>query len=74
MVDVHIHLREREIDAVGGQFVQLQVRVWVESDNYWAVFYDYNERIYNELPSHGINFPFPQMDVHINHVVEKPVS
>ena len=60
------------VNELADSSVQLQVRAWVESDNYWAVFYDYNERIYNELPSHGINFPFPQMDVHINHVAEKP--
>lgn len=59
------------VNELANSSVQLQVRAWVESDNYWAVFYDYNERIYNELPSHGISFPFPQMDVHINHVAEK---
>lgn len=60
------------VNQLADSSVQLQVRAWVESANYWAVFYDYNERIYNELPSHGINFPFPQMDVHINHVAQKP--
>jgi len=53
------------VNELADSSIQLQVRAWVESPNYWAVFYDYNERIYKELPSHGINFPFPQMDVHI---------
>lgn len=55
------------VNELADSSIQLQVRAWVESANYWSVFYDYNERIYNELPSHGINFPFPQMDVHIRH-------
>ena len=42
------------------------MRVWVKSDDYWQVLWDFNERIYNELPKHGIQFPFPQLDVHIN--------
>lgn len=44
----------------------IKVRAWVKSADYWKVFYHYNERFYNELPRHGINFPFPQMDVHIS--------
>lgn len=53
------------VNELSDSGIQLQVRAWVESANYWSVFYDYNERIYNELPSHGISFPFPQMDIHI---------
>ncbi len=45
--------------------VNLTVRAWVENADYWNVFFEYNERFYNELPKAGINFPFPQMDVHI---------
>lgn len=60
------------VNELADSSIQLQVRAWVESSNYWSVFYDYNERIYNELPAHGINFPFPQMDVHIRQAVEQP--
>lgn len=45
--------------------VNLTVRAWTLNSTYWAVFFQYNERFYNELPAHGINFPFPQMDVHL---------
>lgn len=47
--------------------VNLKVTVWARTSDYWDVFFSINERIYNELPAAGINFPFPQMDVHINH-------
>lgn len=40
-------------------------RAWVNSDDYWTLFYQVNEQIYNELPKNGIHFPFPQMDVHV---------
>lgn len=53
------------VSEMADSSIQLSARVWVRSSDYWNVFYDYNERIYTELPSHGINFPFPQMDVHI---------
>lgn len=46
--------------------IDLTVRAWTESANYWGVFHNTNERIYNELPSHGINFPYPHVEVIMN--------
>ncbi|MCH5334559.1 MAG: mechanosensitive ion channel family protein [Alistipes sp.] len=45
--------------------VKLFVRVWVNTADYWDVFYSLNERIYTILPQKGIEFPFPQLDVTI---------
>lgn len=45
--------------------VDLHVRAWTLTKDYWGVYYDYNERFYNELPGCGISFPFPQLDVHL---------
>lgn len=45
--------------------VNLSIRVWTNTADYWTVFFEYNERFYKELPQHGLNFPFPQMDVHL---------
>lgn len=45
--------------------VNLSIRAWVKSADYWGVYFDINERIYNTLPECGLNFPFPQMDVHL---------
>ena len=53
------------VDELADSSVVLKARAWVHRDDYWSVFYDINEKIYKELPSAGINFPFPQMDVHM---------
>lgn len=53
------------VAEMGASSVDLQVRAWTKTAEYWNVFYYYNEKFYNELPSHGINFPFPQLDVHV---------
>ena len=45
--------------------VVIVARAWTKSEDYWTFTFDVNEQVYNELPKHGINFPFPQMDVHI---------
>lgn len=49
--------------------VDITLRVWTSTEDYWPVFFDMNERIYREFPKEGMRFPFPQMDVHVkNHV------
>lgn len=53
------------LDNLGASSVDLKVRAWVKSEDYWTVYYNINQRIYTELPRPGISFPFPQMDVHI---------
>ncbi len=46
--------------------VTLTVRAWTKTADYWDVFFDNNERFYNELPARGLHFPFPQVDVHVS--------
>jgi small conductance mechanosensitive channel len=46
--------------------VNLTVRVWVNASDFWGVFFDTNEKVYNEFNASGINIPFPQMDVHVH--------
>ena len=53
------------VAALADSSVNLTVRAWVANADYWDVFFEYNERFYKELPKAGINFPFPQMDVHV---------
>ena len=48
--------------------IDLTLRAWAHTDDYWPVFFEMNERIYKELPQHGFTFPFPQMDVNMKNV------
>ncbi|MEZ7499099.1 mechanosensitive ion channel [Flavobacterium sp. Arc3] len=45
--------------------VNFAVRVWVDSPNYWGVFFDMNEKVYTKFPDYDLNIPFPQIDVHV---------
>ena len=53
------------LKELGDNAVVLLVRCWTANSDYWGLYFDINERIYKELPTKGINFPFPQLDVHI---------
>lgn len=44
--------------------VNFAVRVWVKSSDYWNVFFETQEAIYEEFNKQGISFPFPQLTVH----------
>ncbi len=42
------------------------VRVWVKSEDYWGVFFEMNEKVYNTFEKEGLSIPYPQMDVHVH--------
>lgn len=54
------------VSALSDSSVDLSLRMWVDNADYWSVFFDMNELIYKTLPAHGINFPFPHLDVNVN--------
>jgi len=45
--------------------VNITTRLWVKGADYWDVYFDTMEAVYNTFNDNGINIPFPQMDVHI---------
>ena len=52
------------VNELADSSVNLKVSAWVASADYWGLYHTINERIYNELPDAGINFPFPQLQIH----------
>ena len=45
--------------------VNLVVRPWVNSADYWAVKFAFTEAVKLRFDQEGIGIPFPQMDVHV---------
>lgn len=50
--------------ALADSSVNVVVRVWVKSEDYWDVFFSMNKAVYATFNKEGINFPFPQITVH----------
>ena len=54
------------LSTLAASSIDLTVRAWVKSADYWEVYFSYNELVYKQLEKRaGVSFPFPQMDVHI---------
>lgn len=54
------------VTSLGDSAVNVDVRVWVEKADYWDVLFSLNEQIYNTIMAHpNLEFPFPQLDVHV---------
>ncbi|MAG75812.1 MAG: mechanosensitive ion channel protein [Colwelliaceae bacterium] len=62
-------LKEPSVDifvsAHADSSVNFVVRPWVDSNNYWPVYFDTHERVKIAFDKAGITIPFPQRDVHI---------
>ncbi len=53
------------VASLGDSAVVLTVRFWTSYADMYPAAADVLEQIYTELPKKNVNFPFPQMDVHI---------
>lgn len=54
------------LSELGDSSVNFAVKAWVNSADYWDVFYDINEKVYKKFGDYKLNIPFPQMDVHLH--------
>lgn len=52
------------LGALAESSVDITVRVWVKSADYWDVFFQTNETVYTQFNKLGISFPYPQLTVH----------
>lgn len=52
------------LSSLGPSTINIIVRVWVNADNFAAVQFDLNEKVYRQFPLAGLTFPFPQMEIH----------
>lgn len=54
------------VAELGASSVDLVVRPWVKTDDYWKVKFDITEKIKQVFDEKSISFPFPQTDVHLH--------
>uniref|UniRef100_UPI004047D99C mechanosensitive ion channel family protein n=1 Tax=Roseivirga sp. TaxID=1964215 RepID=UPI004047D99C len=53
------------VGNLGDSSVDITVRAWVNTPDYWDVNWDMIENVKKEFDKQGISIPFPQRDVHL---------
>jgi len=53
------------IGELADSSINLWVRPWVRTDDYWAFKWDYTEAVKKRFDEEGIGIPFPQRDIHV---------
>lgn len=53
------------VGELGDSAVVFYFRVWVNTADFWPVYFDTMEKVKNRLDENEIGIPFPQMDVHV---------
>jgi small conductance mechanosensitive channel len=53
------------VSELGESSVNLVVRPWVRTADYWGVYFRLTEKIKMTFDDEGISFPFPQRDLHV---------
>ncbi len=58
------------LTSLGDNSVNLSLRMWTNSADYWGVFFTLQEQMKEAFDREGISFPFPQRTVHIQQQAE----
>ena len=53
------------LNKLNDSSVDLVIRCWTSREDYWDVYFDINEKIYNAFNEQNIDIPFPQMTMHM---------
>lgn len=56
------------VSQLGDSSVNLVLRMFVRTEDYWAVYFDTLEKVKTTFDAEGITIPFPQRDVHLYEV------
>ena len=51
--------------SLGDNSVNLSLRMWTKTEDYWGVFFELQEKAKLEFDAAGISIPFPQRTVHL---------
>ena len=54
------------VTALNSSSIDLQLRVWVKTADYWTVHNAMTQGVYETLGANNIHIPFHQLQVHIN--------
>ncbi|MBB5211599.1 mechanosensitive ion channel family protein [Microbulbifer hydrolyticus] len=62
------------VRALADSSVNLHLRAWAKTDEYWDVYWDLMKKLKPALEAEGLTIPFPQRELHIVNGAEKSMA
>ena len=59
------------VSELADSSVNFTMRVWVNTPDYWGVYFDMHELVKKEFDAQGISIPYPQQDLHVHQLATK---
>ena len=54
-----------KLHELGDSSVNFVVRPWVNTEDYWDVYWDITREVKRRFDAEGVSIPFPQRDIHL---------
>jgi hypothetical protein len=55
-----------KVHELADSSVNFVVRPWVQTENYWDIYWDITRTVKERFDAEGVSIPFPQRDVHVH--------
>lgn len=62
------------VRALADNAVNLHLRAWAKTDEYWDVYWDLMKKLKPALEAQGLSIPFPQRELHIIDAAQKKLA
>lgn len=62
------------VDSYADSSINIALKGWILNENYWHVYKETLNEIKGALDKVGVSIPFPQMDVHLNGVLQEQIK
>lgn len=54
------------LSSLSASSIDIVVRLWCKQSDYWGIYFDLNQKVYETFPKEGLNFPYQTLTVNVN--------
>ena len=54
------------LGSLAASSIDITVRIWCKQEDYWSIYFDLNQKVYETFPKEGLNFPYQTLTVNVN--------
>ena len=54
------------LGSLSASSIDITVRLWCKQEDYWGIYFDLNQKVYETFPKEGLHFPYQTFTVNVN--------